>query len=102
VDEAALQKEFDRLVELWHRDTGGISSLTVILASPYYKSIVGMGWPVVPLILGSLAREPSFLICALGEITGERPDVAKEDYGRIDKITQLWLDWGRTKEIKFE
>ena len=54
-----------------------------------------LGEPVVPLILAELEREISVSwITVLAAITGENP-LPSELAGRVDAMTQAWLDWGR-------
>jgi hypothetical protein len=49
----------------WKRDTEYISSLSEKYLHSSYARIIGLGWPAVPLILDSLAREPNDWFYAL-------------------------------------
>ena len=55
-----------------------------------------MGEAVVPFMLRDLAAGPRLWVWALPEITGEDP-VSPEDAGRIAKMSEAWLQWGRER-----
>jgi hypothetical protein len=63
-------------------------------AHPAYQEIIGMGPEVVPLLLADLARQPDHWFTALKAITGANP-VDPADCGRIEKMAEAWLQWGR-------
>jgi hypothetical protein len=98
----AVRKEFERLAKLWHQETAFSSSMTVLMQNASYQGIIKLGWPVVPILLNELVREPNWWFHALREITGESPDVPEDAYGCLPKLTKIWLDWGRAKGINFE
>jgi hypothetical protein len=58
-----------------------------------YQRIIGMGWPVVPLILEELRREPDQWFWALEAITEENP-VGAADAGNVRRMAQAWIAWG--------
>jgi len=55
---------------------------------PAYRAIVGLGKPVIPLLLVELELEPDHWFIALHELTGAEP-VPEESRGRIDKMASL-------------
>lgn len=59
-----------------------------------YQRIIGMGLPVVPLILEELAREPDQWFWALEAITEQNP-VPVEDKGKMPLMAQAWINWGK-------
>ena len=59
-----------------------------------YQKIIGMGWDAVPLILEELQREPDQWFWALEAITGENP-VAPEAAGKVQRMAQAWIEWGK-------
>jgi len=63
-----------------------------------YQRIVGMGWPVVPLILEELLREPDQWFWALEAITEENP-VPAEAVGHVVQSAGAWVEWGRTRGL---
>lgn len=89
-----LEKEFMELVEEWHRETGMMSLISKIVMHPAYQRIIGMGQPVVPLILRELEREPDHWFWALRAITGANP-VQPEQQGRLKQMAEAWIQWGK-------
>jgi hypothetical protein len=67
-------------------------------AHPAYRAIVGLGKPVVPLLLAELEREPDHWFIALHELTGAEP-VPEEARGRIEEMAVAWIEWGRKNGV---
>jgi len=63
-----------------------------------YQEIIGIGRPALPMILNELKERPVHLFWALRAISGTNP-VEPEDRGRIDKMREVWLEWGRKNKI---
>jgi hypothetical protein len=61
-----------------------------------YQRIIGMGMPVVPLLLEELEREPDQWFWALESITEENP-VPPAAAGRIREMAAAWIEWGRAR-----
>ena len=93
-DTAVLEKKFRVLVKRWRKDTQFKSSITESAMHPAYQRIIGMGPSVVPLLLKELEHDPDHWFWALCAITGENP-VAARDAGRVPKMTEAWLKWGK-------
>lgn len=89
-----LVLRFMMLASLWKKDNLFESSPWRMAAHPAYQRIIGMGRPVVPIILQQLAREADFWFEALAAITDEQP-VPPEHEGDIEAMRQDWLCWGR-------
>lgn len=85
---------FSILKTEWEASTALLSSITEIALHPSYQQIIGMGTVVVPFILAELKRKPGHWFWALKAVTGEDP-VLPEQRGRINKMTEAWLHWGR-------
>ena len=85
-------EEFQELAARWRDETEHLSS-TSVFTHPAYQRIIGMGRPVVPLLLRDLPRTQSHWFWALRAITGENP-VAPEDAGNVQKMMDAWLAWG--------
>ena len=83
-----------KLVEEWHQETGMMSLVSKIVMHPAYQRIIGMGQPVIPLILRELEREPDHWFWALRAITGANP-VKPEQQGRLKQMAQAWITWGK-------
>ena len=90
--------EFKKQEKKWIRETLYSSSLTDKYLHPSYARIIGMGLPVVPLILQSLEKEPNDWFYALRAITGANP-VRSKDAGYMQKMSQAWLSWGRKRGL---
>jgi hypothetical protein len=92
----SLEERFQRLAAVWHEAVAFHSSSTIRESHPAYQEIIRMGPAVVPLLLRDLELNRRHWFAALGKITGENP-VPPEDAGRIPKMQQAWLAWGRAK-----
>jgi hypothetical protein len=94
VETSGLEAIFLDLVAQWERAMGMLSLVQKMVMHPAYQRIIGMGQPVVPLILRELEREPDHWFWALEAITGANP-VLPEQRGRLDEMAAAWLAWGR-------
>ena len=94
IDAVPIEREFQDLVDLWHKETDGHSSPTRIANNPAYQQIISLGTEAVPLILEELQERGGYWYPALREITGEDPvgDFAR---GRPRLMKEVWLEWGR-------
>ena len=92
-----VDRFYSRL-QKWRSETYFLSSSEEIQSHPEYRAIIGMGRTVIPLILIELRREPSLLLSALHEITGETP-FGSEDRGNLKAMTTAWLAWGERNGI---
>src|SRR5437016_4292269 len=97
VDEVveSLEQRFRRFHAEWRKDTAHLSNPTAIMAHPAMQAIIAMGEEVVPIILRELDTRPSLLVWALPAIVGARPEFE----GKVSKMTNAWLQWGREKGI---
>jgi hypothetical protein len=88
-----LRTTFEELAEAWRNRTRYQSFIQKLVTAPEYQRIIGLGRPVVPLLLRDLEREPEFWFWALECITGENP-VPESALGDIDAMSAAWVDWG--------
>lgn len=95
-EETGTERIFSELAKEWREATRLSSSLTDMFLHPAYQRIIGMGPKAVPMILRDLQFTPAHWFWALSAITGEDP-VNPEDAGRLKKMTEAWLDWGRER-----
>ncbi len=93
-----LPERFKRLLSEWKMQAALLPSATAMAMLPSYQEIIGMGKPALPLILNELKDKPSHLFWALKAISGIDP-VPPEDRGRINKMVEAWINWGRQKKI---
>ena len=63
-----------------------------------YQRIIGMGMPVVPLILQELARAPDQWFWALEAITEQNP-VPAQAAGKVSLMAQAWIEWGKSEGL---
>ncbi len=92
----SMQAQFSRLVADWKQQSRFMSNTAQMAMLKPYQRIIGMGLPVVPLLLSELQREPDHWYWALENITGENP-VKPENQGYVRKMAEDWLNWGKTQ-----
>ncbi|MHC5936689.1 hypothetical protein [Nostoc sp.] len=97
--QAELKDTFIKLTNQWRSETKHMSLMSDIILHTAYQQIIGMGTDAVPLILEELSREPEHWFWALRSITGANP-IKPEDRGRLKKMAEAWLDWGRKHGYK--
>ena len=93
----AKESDRDRFLRLaagWKDQSRSLSNSTQMALLRPYQRIIGMGLPVVPLILEELQREPDQWFWALEAITEENP-VPPEAAGVVKLMARAWIDWGR-------
>ncbi|HDR9081973.1 TPA: hypothetical protein QDA98_004604 [Burkholderia vietnamiensis] len=96
--QADIETEFNSLVQTWKNETKLSSLAGDMVFHPAYQRIIGMGPRVLPLVLRELEKSGGHWFHALEMLTGESP-IASEDRGKMRKMAQTWLDWGRSKGV---
>lgn len=91
-----LQGRFEHLVHDWMRDIRFTNSMDEIVKSKSLQSIIGLGTVAIPMILEDLQKSPKHWFYALQKVTGENP-VAKKYAGNLEKMTEIWVKWGKKK-----
>jgi hypothetical protein len=91
---ASTEERFRRLAAEWKEQTRYLSNAARMAMLPPYQRIIGMGMPVVPLILEELRREPHHWFWALEAITEQNP-VPPESLGKIQEMADAWIEWGK-------
>jgi hypothetical protein len=89
-----LHERFQRLAAEWKAQSRYLSNTAQMAMLRPYQRIIGMGLPVVPLILEELEREPDQWFWALEAITEQNP-VPPVAAGNVRLTTQAWLNWGK-------
>lgn len=97
-DDFDLEKTFAELAERWRAETGMSSSVSRIVTHPAYLSIIGLGRPVLPLILAALKRKPEHWFVALKAIARHSP-VKADAAGNLQEMAAAWLHWGRQQRL---
>ncbi|MEM8638095.1 MAG: hypothetical protein AAGG51_04630 [Cyanobacteria bacterium P01_G01_bin.54] len=88
-----VRSAFYALVEQWHQENRYTSSTHQMVLHSAYQQIIGLGEPVVPLLLEELEKKTGRWFWALKAITRQYP-VPPEHQGRTKLMIQAWLDWG--------
>lgn len=94
--EEALKATFHQLASRWKEETKLLSSPSAMAMHPSYQSIIGLGPNVIPLVLRELCDHGGHWFWALKALTREDP-VPPHEAGRIKKMTEAWLQWGKQK-----
>src|SRR4051794_20828518 len=92
------EERFRRLVAEWKEQARYLSDSRKMVMLRPYQAIIGMGLPVVPLILDELRREPDHWSWALEAITEQNP-VPPEAMGKVHLMAQVWVRWGEQQGI---
>lgn len=82
---------FRGLVELWKRETRGISLQQERADHPSYQALSRLGTNTIPLLLVELRDRPDFYFEALRLLTGVNPAEAEP---RFDDAVKAWIQWG--------
>ena len=94
----SLEATFQSLLERWRRETRYQSSSTTICTHKAYQRIIGLGKPVLPLILREMEQRPGQWFWALRAITGEEPE-PEAMAGDVVGLSRVWIEWGRDNGI---
>jgi hypothetical protein len=90
-----LEQRFVNLLARWRAETAPLSSSTLITGHPAYEEIIALGTAALPLLFRELDEsKDGHLAKALAALTGARL-VSQEDRGKIRKVAEAWLHWGR-------
>jgi hypothetical protein len=88
-----LRPEFNELANLWIQETRHLSLISKKIIHPAYFRIMGMGKPVLPLLLSALRDRPAHWFAALRAVANADP--APSD-GNASQARQAWLEWARS------
>ena len=91
--EPADRERFRELADQWENDTVLLSNSNQAAKHPAHLEIIGMGEPVVPLILERMQSQGGHWFHALREITNANP-VQPDDRGNVGTMKAAWLQWG--------
>ena len=86
--------QFDRLADEWETETALLSFSDQAADHPAHHAIIGMGEPVVPLILARMQSQGGHWFHALHAITGANP-IKPSERGNIAAMQAAWQEWGK-------
>lgn len=89
---SSVAEKFSSLAQIWSDYNYGRSAINYDHAA--YFQIIGMGMPVVPLLLQDLEKGNGNWLLALKYITGAIV-TTPEMRGDFSRIKDAWLEWGR-------
>jgi hypothetical protein len=87
-----LRVKFDSYTITWLNETMFTSSSSEIFSNNAYRSIIGLGTEVIPLIIEDLKINDYHWFYALESLTGVNP-IQKEHRGVIQLMKEDWLNW---------
>jgi hypothetical protein len=93
---AHVRLEFEALAEQWQQDTRHLSQVSKKVLHPAYFRMIGMGEPVLPLLLEALRDRPAHCFAALKAIANVDPVTAGSN---PSAAREAWLKWGRSKGL---
>lgn len=92
----SLEREFKALAQRWRNETTHLSIASEKANNLAYQQIIGMGEQVLPLIFRELETTTSDWFWALRAIARDRaPVIPAEDRGRVRRIAEIWMEWGK-------
>ncbi len=94
----SVNERFQRLAAAWKEQARYLSNSMRMAMLPPYQRIIGMGMPVVPLILEELRRQPHHWFWALEAITEQNP-VPPEALGKTEEMASAWVEWGKSQGL---
>ncbi|MHC5538452.1 hypothetical protein ACYOEI_09505 [Singulisphaera rosea] len=93
-----MAERFRRHAAEWKQESHHLSNPVQIAMLKPYQRIIGMGPPVVPMILEELSREPNQWFWALEAITAQNP-VPPEVLGEVRLMAEAWIQWGERQDV---
>ncbi|MGH1397449.1 MAG: DUF433 domain-containing protein [Trichormus sp.] len=95
-NQAEIESTFMTLAQQWREENRGVSSTNQMSMHPAYQQIIGMGEPVIPLLLREIEKKSGRWFWALKSIARVDP-VPWQYRGNTKEMTKAWLEWGRQR-----
>jgi hypothetical protein len=84
VREDPVALRFNHLAAHWHQATDHLSSMSAASSHSAYREIIGLGPPVIPLLLNDMVPNETHWFRALRELTGADPaPLSAAAYGTV-------------------
>jgi len=94
-----LEIQFNELASKWKAETG-VFSTTIDKINNSYLDIIGLGKDALPFILKDMqtSKGTAHWHTALKAISKENP-VPLEEMNKTKRIKELWIEWGKRKNL---
>lgn len=89
-----MDEKFLKLFKKWREETGYLSNMVKAAKNANHLAMVAMGLPVVGTILRLIHQEPEHLFLTLRYILQGGPVIPMDDRGNIERMSEIWYDWG--------
>lgn len=87
---ARVELIFNQNVARWKSETLHWSSIQKMISHPSYLRIIGIGKPVIPLLIRELHNNPDHWFAALEAVTGENPVPPTANF---PQAVAAWVEW---------
>ena len=98
------EKYICKIMAQLSEETGHISAMHSIKAKPLYQKIKSFGQDAIPHLFKSIKEEDYSnnigiwtWFCLISEILGDGPSIPEEDRGKLGKVREHYLQFGRNK-----
>jgi hypothetical protein len=97
--ESNIAVKFEEFATQVEEDCKHLSSPSQIAMHPSYQKIIGMGEPIIPLLIQKLDESPVMWFWALNAISEVNP-VPKAHKGNIKLMIKDWKNWVNSKRYE--
>jgi len=99
--EQQLKEKFEYYRNLWITETMFSSNVSEITNNSAYRSIINLGYEVIPFILEDLKKSENHWFYALERLTGHNP-ITPEHRGIVNLMKADWLNWAEENIQPYE
>lgn len=87
------QKQFSKLSEEWHNETGHFSTMFHVYQHKAIKQIINCGLEVVPYIIAEMKLNKDGHWSKVLSIITECNPIPEKHYGKVEKMAEDWIKW---------
>jgi hypothetical protein len=91
------RKKFYKLANKWKKQTAYLSNTKYIHKNKNCLELIKMGEKIIPLIFDELKKGDFWWFYLIRLILNDGPKIPLECSGKIDKLTTLYLNWGKER-----